>query len=629
MNPQFAQPKGSTSKESNKDSIARKFGCKKSEVVYAKSGQSLSGYKVIYDKVSQRAYALPSNIGTVTVTSLVDGILTHSGGTVDLGALAVLREEYVTLVENFTSGFTIRVKNEVVSDGVNLYRWAGSLPKTVNAGETVDSAGGVNNDTWVVLGKPDINICSDISVLRTTEPSYIGQHITVLGYYSDSPGLGGGTFMAFASSEADDGVNIFVTAGGKRWKRTGSYIDIPVENGGMMTSRTAEQNSDALERLHACLPQTGGKLRFSGFYDIKYGAIRPPRVMWEGVGRDSCGLRKTGNDIKTVPDRIWQGAPHSFSLDFIAAIDMDSSVAGELTGNFSRSGGITGMSLIGAATAKNAYGIYSSISYMVRLEDLYIEHVMTGYRTSDSWLQAFDSLLIKDVQDGISVDTGGTTFNLNNVYVRNVSRWAYKFTNITYSTLKGCAADYVTGSAYVFLGCTSVVMDGCGAEEVHGSFFECNQSRIAINGFRGVNLVDTGVVACIFTQCGVTITASYLPEFSGSHTSKYWQVGDTTINLDNTVAPDASRVLWGAATSWLNFSHYNGNYTIWGTVTWTATGYLINGIAHVYGGNPPDASVTQFGTGARWELAIPVAGQPYKWIHMGSGVWKVAGSVAA
>lgn len=542
---------------------------------------------------------------------------------------------------DFTSGGTLGIndRDKVVYDPVSKtwYSWGGALPHVIAAGTNP-----VGNADWSPQTDPTlrdellaadggklIGNCADILELRATEPTVTNQIITVRGYYSSSPGIGGGQFMAFSSSEPDDGVNIFVTAGGKRWKRTGSHIDIPVENGGMMESRTAEQNSEALERLHACLPQTGGRLRFSGFYDIKYGAIRPPRVTWEGVGRDSCGLRKTGNDVKVVPDRIWQGTPHSFSLDFIAAIDMDSSVAGDLTGNFSRSGGITGMSLIGAATAKNAYGIYSAISYMVRLQDLYIEHVMTGYRTSDSWLQVFDSIIIKDVQDGISVDTGGTTFNLNNVYVRNVSRWAYKFSNITYSTLKGCAADYVTGSAYVFLGCTSVVMDGCGAEEVHGSFFECNQSRIVINGFRGVNLTDTGSVACIFTQCGVTLTACFFPEFSGSHTSKYWQVGDTTINLDNTVAPDASRVLWGAATSWLNFSHYNGNYTIWGTVTWTATGYLINGIAHVYGSAPPDISVTQFGNGARWELITPIAGQPYKWVHVGSGVWKVAGNVSA
>jgi hypothetical protein len=555
---------------------------------------------------------------------------------------AVLRDACFSPVSwDFSTGGTLTVndRDKVVYDpvGKTWYSYAGTLPVVVpaafnpvgNADWKPQTDHDLREELSEIDGEKLVGTCPDVATLRTIEPTVSNQVITVRGYYSDTPGLGGGTFIAFSSSEADDGVNIFVTPGGKRWKRTGSHIDIPVENGGMMASRTPEQNSEALERIHSCLPQTGGKLRFSDFYDIKYGAICPPRVMWEGIGRDSCGLRKTGNDVKTVPDRMWQGAPHSFSLDFIAAIDMDSSVAGDLTGNFSRSGCITGMSLIGAATAKNAYGIYSAISYMVRLEDLYIENVMTGYRTSDSWLQVFDSLIIKDVQDGISVDTGGTTFNLNNVYVRNVSRWAYKFTNITYSNLKGCATDYVTGSAYVFLGCTSVVMDGCGAEEIHGSLFECNQSRLSINAFRSVNLTDTGSVACIFTQCAVTITGSYLPEFAGSPTSKYWQVNDTTINLINTVAPAASRVLWAAGVSQFNYSDWGGNYTIWGTYTWTAAGYKINGIAHVYGDAPPDSSVTQFGNGARWELLTPVAGRPYKWVHVGSGVWKVAGNVTS
>lgn len=139
---------GSTGIMSNKQAIARRFGVKQSEVVYFSSGQALTGFKVIYDKPSQRAYALPSNLGSVTATTLVDGLLTHSGGTVDLGALAVLREEFVTLVENFTSGFTIRVKNELVSDGNSLYRWDGVLPKTVNAGGSV-SVDGIGKGKWV------------------------------------------------------------------------------------------------------------------------------------------------------------------------------------------------------------------------------------------------------------------------------------------------------------------------------------------------------------------------------------------------------------------------------------------------------------------------------------------------
>ncbi|AGY47558.1 tail fiber protein [Salmonella phage Marshall] len=233
MNPQFAQPKGSTSKETNKDSIARKFGCKKSEVVYAKAGQSLSGYKVIYDKVSQRSYALPSNIGAVTVTSLVDGILTHSGGTVDLGALAVLREEYVILIENFTSGFTIRVKNEVVSDGVNLYRWGGGLPKTVNAGEDLDSTGGISVGAWISAGVDSlrndlaandgfkfIGQCPDIATLRTIEPGVNGQRI-ILRQHTAGTGLGGGSFRAVVDGtgyEDDNGV-VIKTTGGAAWLR--------------------------------------------------------------------------------------------------------------------------------------------------------------------------------------------------------------------------------------------------------------------------------------------------------------------------------------------------------------------------------------------------------------------------
>lgn len=149
MYPQFNQPKGSTTFETNKESIARRFGCKRSEVVYAKPGQSLSGYKVIFDKVSERAYSLPANLGSVTITSITDGVLVHSGGTVNLGALAVLRGEYVNLVEDFTSGFTIRVKNEVVSDGVYLYRWAGALPKPVSAGASVSNTGGESSTAWV------------------------------------------------------------------------------------------------------------------------------------------------------------------------------------------------------------------------------------------------------------------------------------------------------------------------------------------------------------------------------------------------------------------------------------------------------------------------------------------------
>ncbi|AFO10353.1 tail fiber protein [Escherichia phage ECML-4] len=166
MNPQFAQPKGSTSKESNKDSIARKFGCKKSEVVYAKSGQSLSGYKVIYDKETQRAYSLPVDIpaGTTAISLSASALLVHSGGSVDLGELASQRNEYNVLPGSFTTGAIVSTKNDVLTHNGIQYRWNGSLPKVVPQNSLPSS-----DDNWIGLGasylKEQLNSTSGASMV--------------------------------------------------------------------------------------------------------------------------------------------------------------------------------------------------------------------------------------------------------------------------------------------------------------------------------------------------------------------------------------------------------------------------------------------------------------------------------
>ena len=115
MNELFSQGgKGSTGILTNKQAVARHFGVKQSEVVYFSVGAVLNGYKVIYDKKLQRAYSLPAGIGSgVTSVSLSpSGVLVHSAGSVDLGALAVTREEYVTLPGSFITGVTVNSKND-------------------------------------------------------------------------------------------------------------------------------------------------------------------------------------------------------------------------------------------------------------------------------------------------------------------------------------------------------------------------------------------------------------------------------------------------------------------------------------------------------------------------------------
>lgn len=142
----------------NKQAVARYFGVKQSEVAYFSVGAALSGYKVIYDKETQRAYSLPADLGSgVTAVSLsIAGVLVHSAGSVDLGALAVTREEYVTLPGSFTTGVTVNTKNELVVFTDGKYHWDGALPKDVPAGSTPESTGGIGLGAWVGVSEADL-----------------------------------------------------------------------------------------------------------------------------------------------------------------------------------------------------------------------------------------------------------------------------------------------------------------------------------------------------------------------------------------------------------------------------------------------------------------------------------------
>lgn len=66
MNPQFTQPKGPVSKETNKEAIARVYGTKKAEVAYLVSGSPVDGYKVLYDKTTQTCWFNTTATGNAT-----------------------------------------------------------------------------------------------------------------------------------------------------------------------------------------------------------------------------------------------------------------------------------------------------------------------------------------------------------------------------------------------------------------------------------------------------------------------------------------------------------------------------------------------------------------------------------
>lgn len=150
---QFNQPRGSTSIEVNKQSIARNFGVKEDEVVYFTAGIDLSGFKVIYDESTQRAYSLPSGIvsGTTAISLNEQAILVHSAGTVDLGELAATRREFVNLSDSFDAGLVVNTRNELLFHNGIGYTYLGALPVTITEGTNP-----VGNADWKPQTDPDL-----------------------------------------------------------------------------------------------------------------------------------------------------------------------------------------------------------------------------------------------------------------------------------------------------------------------------------------------------------------------------------------------------------------------------------------------------------------------------------------
>ncbi len=131
------------------ETVASKFGLKASEVGIAQTGQGLAGIKALYEPNTEVSYMLPLNI-TGTFGSLSQtGVLTYSGGTVDLGALAVQLGNYNHKADHFGTGATLNARNDTIGLGAKRYRWGGTLPKTISDSDTLASSGGISPTAWI------------------------------------------------------------------------------------------------------------------------------------------------------------------------------------------------------------------------------------------------------------------------------------------------------------------------------------------------------------------------------------------------------------------------------------------------------------------------------------------------
>lgn len=227
MNELFSQGgKGSTGILTNKQAIARKFGVKQNEVVYFSVGVDLGGYKVLYDKATQRAYSLPVlPVGTTAVSLNEHAVLVHSAGTVDLGELGSQRNEFITLPGSFTTGAQVNTKNELLFlDGIG-YSYVGSLPVVV-----APATNPIGDPNWIPqvdnrLGDK-LSKDSGFGLIGTTNYAGIRQHNGTTNkfycYGKENIFDGGHGWFLLDKSDTtslDDGGTVLVSASGGRYKR--------------------------------------------------------------------------------------------------------------------------------------------------------------------------------------------------------------------------------------------------------------------------------------------------------------------------------------------------------------------------------------------------------------------------
>ena len=84
---------------------------------------------------------------------------------------AIIAAGYIPM-DSFQQGAEITKRNEILRDETTgeYYRWDGDLPKSVPAGSTPESAGGVGMGAWVSVG--DASLRSDLSgIIKNTDSS--------------------------------------------------------------------------------------------------------------------------------------------------------------------------------------------------------------------------------------------------------------------------------------------------------------------------------------------------------------------------------------------------------------------------------------------------------------------------
>lgn len=332
---------------------------------------------------------------------------------------AIRNYGYITM-DSFEDGAALTLPNQVLRYEATgeYYRFDGELPKTVPAGSTPETSGGVGLGAWVGVG--DASLRSNLA--------------------SHNPP--GASLVALANGTVNDTV-----------KHTTPQAFGAIGDGVADDTIPLQNAMDYCQINNIKLVIPSGRYRITkpllyrnqGFYNYEI----------EGHGGAAViimdSLEKTGI---TEPDAF--GVDVNVNAAIVVLTDTNQS-------KFCRISGIRFTTTVNAD-----YGIYLSATENSLIQDCFFEGYKFGVYDKGSWVQRVARCIARNCTDtGFFIEQGTSTY-IQECYVDFAMRGYYLGGG--YSSIQNCACDHTTRWSYFFQGgptgadLATVSMFGCGSE---------------------------------------------------------------------------------------------------------------------------------------------------------------------
>ncbi|QAX92390.1 tail fiber protein [Providencia phage vB_PstP_PS3] len=359
----------------------------------------------------------------------------------------VLHDSVPTFQE-FSTGGVVRTKYDLFKNKDGLWEWHGTFPKTVPAGSTPESTGGIWSDTnpdglWVNVG--DVSLRED---LISGDGALIG-----VGHGTLKDAIGYVTPEMFGDVDGD------------------AYEALQ-----------AAFSSDLPCKLSARTYRTSRPL----YYDSG-------KVI-EGAGELFTRIVKYSDSTSGLGQITINGKEMDYEVDAILI------ARGSHEFWYTHFNRLSGFSLLREGTPSNAkacYGLYAPLICQSSYSQIHIEGRITGVYTVDAWMINWDRVESKSDAPwkmgaaGTNWVNNGTSnvFNACWAHSSKNDNYAWDFENFTYTIMNSCGTDFAgsnnnpSAGVYRFKN-TGITLNACGAESIHCRRFMRSElnSQVTMNG---------------------------------------------------------------------------------------------------------------------------------------------------